>query len=475
MYFWTASYPHGAVQGSGLQDTGAGCYIKNYRKIYFRSANGAYPGCDGGDGNTTVLWDNGQKTTWASGLTSKNSDKPSERPHCNTNINFMKFWHLVGKGFRLPDYYTETGTSCNTASSTNGCDKPLYVSLCFSGFMCEATQVEFQYRVYKGCPQGYYEDTTIAWPKTTSGGASNPDYCLKCPPGQYQDFRNSKKGSPDVCKKCPAGKFGDESNHPNRDVAAYCANCPAGRYGTSTGSTDPLCTGQCTAGYYCPVGNNTKPDNPTYMVKAGFFGSAGATTDEGTSECPAGYYCGVGTANTVCGAGGVGPPANCRHRCGDIFPASETEKVFCPARSATYTLVSPGNYAAGIGDPDHPKLTRDQEKPCKPPNYCPGGVVGNGQEKPCPKGKCGASPGLQNDACDGDCAAGFYCTEGSDQNDENRCGRDKDYPAAWFCPPGVGAPTEVGANKTTFVLRQSKRCELSRRQQDIVQPRSKTL
>ena len=142
MYFWTASYSHGNVQGAGLQATGSGCYQKNYRKIYFRSNPSSYPGCNGGDGDTKVLWDNSQKTTWASGLTKKNADKPSERPHCNTNINFMKFWHLVGKGFRLPDFYTDAGNNCDTGASTNGCDKPLYVSLCFSGFMCEATQVE---------------------------------------------------------------------------------------------------------------------------------------------------------------------------------------------------------------------------------------------------------------------------------------------------------------------------------------------
>ena len=141
MYFWTASYSHGNVQGTGLQQHGSGCYSKNYRKIYFRSSNSAYPGCNGGDGDTTVLWDNGVKTSWASGLTTKNSDPPSERPHCNTNINFMKFWHLVGKGFRLPDYYTENSDTCNP-TKPNECDKALYVSLCFSGFMCEATQVE---------------------------------------------------------------------------------------------------------------------------------------------------------------------------------------------------------------------------------------------------------------------------------------------------------------------------------------------
>ena len=160
--------------------------------------------------------------------------------------------------------------------------------------------------MYKGCPQGYYEDTTIAWPKLTTGGKANPEYCIKCPPGQYQDFRNSKKGSPDVCKKCPKGKFGDESNHPNRDTAAYCTNCPAGRYGTTEGSTEPLCSGLCTAGYYCPAGKaNVDNANPAYKVKAGYFGAAGASTAEGTSECPAGYYCGVGTANTVCGTDGA--------------------------------------------------------------------------------------------------------------------------------------------------------------------------
>jgi hypothetical protein len=142
MYFWAASSDHGNVQGTGLQEHGSSCYSKNYRKIYFRSHTSSYPGCNGGDGDTTVLWDNGAKTTWASGLTTKYSDSPSERPHCNTNINFMKFWHLVGKGFRLPDYYTENKMTCDTSRSTNGCDKALYVSLCFSGFMCEATQVE---------------------------------------------------------------------------------------------------------------------------------------------------------------------------------------------------------------------------------------------------------------------------------------------------------------------------------------------
>ena len=241
MYFWTATYNHGGVQGTGLQSTGGGCYSKSYRKLYFRTSASAFPSCDRGDGSgKSVQWANGQQTTWASGLTSKNSDRPAARPHCNININFQKFWHLLGQGFKLPG-----PTNVNS-------DKPLYVSMCFSGFMCEAIQTRWTYKVYKGCDKGFYEDTTITWPKNTAGGIANPEYCIACPPGQYQDQRDQTKGSPNVCKICPTGKFGDEGNYPKRHIANYCASCPAGRYGSAIGSINPLCSGACTPGYFCP-------------------------------------------------------------------------------------------------------------------------------------------------------------------------------------------------------------------------------
>lgn len=242
MYFWTATYPHGSVQGFGLQQYGSGCYRKNSRKIYFRTSSSSFPSCNRGDGSgVPVIWANGQTTTWATGLTNHNTDIPGTRPHCNTNINFQKKWHLVGQGFRLP--------GPNNPNS----DNPLYVSMCFSGFMCEEIQVPYGYKVYSGCNKGHYEDTSIVWQKNTPGGGANPEYCIKCPPGQYQDLRNQVKGSPNVCKICPAGKFGHESVHPNRDTASYCTNCPGGRYGSGVGSVNPQCTGPCTAGYYCPT------------------------------------------------------------------------------------------------------------------------------------------------------------------------------------------------------------------------------
>jgi len=242
MYFWTATYPHGGVQGSGLQQYGSGCYRKSSRKLYFRtSPTGPFPSCNSGDGDGVApIWSGGQVTSWATGLTNHNADIPGARPHCNTNINFRKKWHRVGDGFRLPG-------PDNAAS-----DDPLWVSMCFSGFMCESIQVTYNYKVYSGCNRGFYEDTSITWQKNTPGGLANPEYCVMCPPGQYQDQRNQLKGSPNVCKMCTAGKFGDESLYPERDVSAYCQSCPAGRYGSTTGSIDPLCQGPCTAGFYCP-------------------------------------------------------------------------------------------------------------------------------------------------------------------------------------------------------------------------------
>ena len=352
MYFWTATYSHGGVQGSGLQGYGSGCYRKSSRKLYFRTSTSSFPSCNSGDGDgKQVWWQGGEKTSWATSLTGHNADIPGVRPHCNTNINFRKKWHRVGDGFRLPG-----PTDVNS-------DAPLYVSMCFSGFMCESIQVPYGFRVYKGCNKGHYEDTSITWPKNEPDGLAMPEYCLKCPAGQYQENRNQLKTSPNVCKMCPAGKFGDESVYPGRDKVVYCTACPGGRYGSAIGSIDPQCSGACTAGYYCPTDTiNTRPTGGSTgadkQIDAGYFGGEGSATSQGSSECPAGYFCPTGTASTPCG--NPGAPGNCRKRCGYGLP--KPEAYFCPARSSVRSPVRAGYYAAGIGDPDHEEETRDQEK-----------------------------------------------------------------------------------------------------------------
>jgi hypothetical protein len=48
---------------------------------------------------------------------------------------------------------------------------------------------------------------------------------------------------------------------------AYCtqgvvSSCPAGRYGLGARLTDPLCTGACSKGHYCPAGSESSTAKP---------------------------------------------------------------------------------------------------------------------------------------------------------------------------------------------------------------------
>ena len=45
-------------------------------------------------------------------------------------------------------------------------------------------------------------------------------------------------------------------------VGGVASFCPAGRYGNTTGADSADCSGQCTAGYYCPLGS-TLPTQTT--------------------------------------------------------------------------------------------------------------------------------------------------------------------------------------------------------------------
>ena len=80
-----------------------------------------------------------------------------------------------------------------------------------------------------------------------SAGAACPagsvnDTAEMCPAGQF-----SLSGS-GTCTLCDAGAYGD--------VPGVCAGpCPGGRYGATAGLGSAACSGNCSAGYACPVGS----------------------------------------------------------------------------------------------------------------------------------------------------------------------------------------------------------------------------
>ena len=459
MWYWGATYDHGSVQTNvnmkiDTTNPGSGCHKYKDRRVTFRLGNTC------GDGNVKAQIDeaatDGQMlTNTMSRMTRKNTDVPGPRPHCTTtthSTNGGKWWHLFGSQFRLPGPGPNSaGTREHTAPGFRKHSKCWTISVCFQGFMCQQKWTRNEYTVCAGCPKGSYEDSNVVWVKNPTVNARQPEYCIKCPAGQYSDTEGAA-----VCTPCPAGKFGDESNVPERDSAAYCAQCPAGRFGSQPNSIDPQCEGSCLAGYYCPFNSGTlnilntggtDANNPL-RVQAGRVGNAGAGDPGGSAECPAGYYCPAGTAATS-EASGEKPK-----ECGSGEQAGRQERYYCPAGSGSPTFIDAGFYAVGEGDSSRPTYTRTSQEPCNPAKYCPGGASSGaspGQQIDCPAGKYGATTELKTDQCSGDCSPGFYCPIGSDQEDERRCASDANRntqanPERYYCPKGSAVPSEIAPN-----------------------------
>ena len=189
--------------------------------------------------------------------------------------------------------------------------------------------------------------------------------------------------------QCPAGYY-----CPLNSTAPI--PCPAGTYGAVPGLGDAACSAPCPLGSYCPAGSVQPVPCP-----AGRFGDsiglvdATCSTDcwlggcnEQTNLCQAGYFCPKGSISST------------QLTCGGA-------DRYCPAGSAAPVLVSDGYYTVGPF-PVENEFTRVDQLPCEAGFYCSGGV-----RYPCPAGTFGAFPGLTGPACSGVCPLGHYCPEGS--------------------------------------------------------------
>lgn len=167
--------------------------------------------------------------------------------------------------------------------------------------------------------------------------------------------------------------------------------CPAARYGERLGLSDPLCTGICAPGYYCPAGS-------------------------------------VRATQNVCGA----------------------KYVICPEASGEPTGVQNGYYSTRFNE-DYiirnkytlekrvyinetiralNPTTRTEEHLCAPGTFCRAGVA-----YICPVGRYGSIFGSVSPICDGPCTPGFFCSEGNIEPRQHKCGN-----ATFYCPEGSGEP-----------------------------------
>ena len=137
-------------------------------------------------------------------------------------------------------------------------------------------------------------------------------------------------------------------------IGSYCSGgvralCVAGYYGAAYNLTTSSCSGQCSAGYYCPVAGMTSPTaypcgNATVYclagstaptpVQTGYYSTAfvtNATTATVQVQCAAGSYC-SGGVSYPCPGGTFGTTVGATS-CGGVCPAG----YYCPPGSSSGT------------------------------------------------------------------------------------------------------------------------------------------
>ena len=267
------------------------------------------------------------------------------------------------------------------------------------------------------------------------------------------------------------------------DAGFWCKDaerfpCPAGRYGERSGELDPMCTGRCMAGYYCPA-RSTRPtqhacgDATVYCasgssapahVSPGYYtvaelDEAGVRAVDGTInttkrvrtaqlQCDPGWWCADGLRHE-CPSGRYGAaygqtssdcsgPCRAGHWCparstrDDVHVCGDTN-VYCPEGSSWPIPVDVGYFTVGNATtgPDR----RSTETRCPEGHYC---TQVDGIKRRCPSGRYGSALGLLTPACSGGCAAGYYCPINSTRPDQVECGGPQLY-----CPALASLPTPV--------------------------------
>ncbi len=218
-----------------------------------------------------------------------------------------------------------------------------------------------------------------------------------CLPGFYAEG--------EACQPCPSGRFSMFG------LMDPCTLCASGRYGATAAMNTSTCSGNCTAGFTCPLGSIS---DTVSVCPVGQFSNPGASTCSG---CAAGQYGATAAMNTsgctaACPAGTFGSASGlstsaCSGNC--------TAGYACPAGSTSATAVQ-----------------------CPPGTYS---VVAASSCELCPEGRFGASAALPSSACSGACTAGYFCLAGSASSTQGTC------PPGQYSIAGAASCTNCSAGR----------------------------
>ncbi len=272
--------------------------------------------------------------------------------------------------------------------------------------------------------------------------------------------------------------------------------CPQGRYGARSQSVDPTCDGPCAPGYFCPDLGSTKPTmfrcgqlsqspaavycpigsvqplpvDPGYRTVRLTSGDLELNVSAWTAE--AGPAAGRGqiflTTSAIirnhlklhegglsesdrtlldsrvrsvlnAGSGSAGRAVSMSQVTTPFFARAEG---FANLHHDQFFIVENTHVASKSPDPSPFSLLAVENGPldlqthqvaCSRGHFCIEGL-----EFPCPPGRYGSVPNLQNATCSGLCSAGYICPSGSVSSEAQQCGSEEAY-----CPEGSSQPKRV--------------------------------
>mmetsp|Transcript_6735 Transcript_6735/g.11070 ORF Transcript_6735/g.11070 Transcript_6735/m.11070 type:complete len:1107 (+) Transcript_6735:128-3448(+) len=263
--------------------------------------------------------------------------------------------------------------------------------------------------------------------------------------------------------------------------------CPAGRYGVRDGESDPMCSGACEKGFYCPAGSVSPfmrvcgaddvicpPASASPVaVHTGFY-----TTFEWEEGCKPGTWRNLALSsdpsvpgNSFLPTSKISPPCEL---CADgHYKVSRGDSpdlcLLCPPEESTALddrtgcecyrapggkFLEDGEFLyfnhtigecvvlqhevlpyiiQGIGWSLNTSVNRVTEYECETGHYCIEGV-----QFPCPETRYGDRTRETDPMCTGDCPEGYYCPRGTSYPLSNICGA-----SYLYCP--------LGSSKSLFV------------------------
>ena len=337
---------------------------------------------------------------------------------------------MTGQGMGSGQFYNELGGSFGGLGAIVSCPGGYYCPktspvpvLCPAGSFCPPGDPDSPYLCSDQDPAKPYSDR----------GASDESQCRSDIPNGYYYIVDMNEDPPIRTQlPCPEG--------------AYCQDgrvipCPAGTYNSKKGSELPGACLPCPKGAYCPASSSSVETALGPVT----LGSSSPT------PCPPGKYndllsqshsalCRICPAGTTCATRGLSLPIPCPAGTYSSQPELKGECTPGPAGkySSTAGLTSLSSFTTCSVGYYCPAGSNNQ-LPCGPGNYCD--AAGMSSPKLCAKGRYGSSSNNTTAQCDGPCAAGYYCDEGSVSPKQGLC------PPGYYCTAGTQQPLNCPANK----------------------------